>query len=248
MAQKVLIISDNENIVSAFAATINRQDLSPEWTFSFACHFNNTTMIGMNIDGNTIFPINMKAGYQDVIDNYDLVISAHCKQIFPAPLVESRRCINIHPGYNPFNRGWYPQVFSILNGKTLGATIHEMDAQLDHGKIIAREKVEVYASDTSYSAYMRVQELECRLIQEHLMSILTCDYEAFEPEEEGNINSKQDFSNLQEIDLTEMVTFQQAIDRLRALTHPPYKNAYFIDPKTGEKILMSVQLEQQGEE
>src|SRR5690349_163732 len=66
----------------------------------------------------------------------DVVISLHSKQIFPPGLVSGARCVNVHPGLNPFNRGWTPHVFSLVNGLPAGATIHEIDAEIDHGAII----------------------------------------------------------------------------------------------------------------
>ena len=73
----------------------------------------------------------------NLISTCDLVISAHCKKIFPASLIDSIRCVNIHPGYNPVNKGWFPQVFSILNGQIAGATIHIMTSEVDSGPIIS---------------------------------------------------------------------------------------------------------------
>ncbi len=85
-------------------------------------------------------PICLKECDNSFFDKYILFISLHCKQIFPQRLTDNYRCINIHPGYNPYNRGWFPQVFSILNKNTAGVTIHEIDQELDHGPIIYQEK------------------------------------------------------------------------------------------------------------
>jgi hypothetical protein len=48
----------------------------------------------------------------DLCRSYDVIISWHCRQIFPKELIERVRCINIHPGFNPYNRGYFPHVFS----------------------------------------------------------------------------------------------------------------------------------------
>ncbi|HSX23592.1 MAG TPA: dTDP-4-amino-4,6-dideoxyglucose formyltransferase [Candidatus Saccharimonadales bacterium] len=242
----VLVVSDNETIVQRFIELLDDQpELIKGRTFRFACYPKHDSLRGKKISGYTIEPLDIKQDYQELIDRHDLVISAHCKQIFPEALVSSIKCVNIHPGYNPYNRGWYPQVFSILNGKPLGATIHEIDAKLDHGKIIDRELVELKTSDTSLTAYTRVQAKELELLKRNLARILTGDYQTLEPEEEGNINFKKDFEALRELDLAEEITFQHAIDRLRALSHPPFKNAYFIDTATGKRIWLRVELEEE---
>ena len=95
---------------------------------------------------------------RSVIEKYDLVISIHCKQMFPKHLIESVRCINVHPGFNPYNRGWYPQVFSIIDGSASGVTIHEIDELIDHGKIIVQKKIELTEWDTSGSAYKKIMK------------------------------------------------------------------------------------------
>ncbi len=241
--KRILVVSDNESILSEFIKIIQSDDsLSAGRIFDFACHPNNKLLTQKEILGYTIQPLNLKDSLEAVVERYDLIISAHCKQLFPKQLVESRRCINIHPGYNPYNRGWYPQVFSIINGLPLGATIHEIDAELDHGAIIDQEQLELHAWDTSLTAYNRVQQLEILLLKKSLPHILNDTYETREPTEEGNLNLKKDFEDLLEIKPEELVTFQQAIDTMRALSHPPFKNAYFYDSKTGTKVWLNLSL------
>lgn len=242
----ILVVSDNEPILRELATFISCDpDLTQGRFFDYACHPNNHELDGKTIAGNTIVALDIKKHYQSVIDKYDLVISAHCKQIFPTELVEACNCINIHPGYNPYNRGWYPQVFSILNSEPLGATIHEIDAEIDHGKIIDHELVPLNKSDTSLTAYNRVRQAEFRLIRKNLKNIVSGSYTAFVPDSEGNVNLKKDFSNLLELPLDKKMTLGKTIDLLRALTHPPYKNAYFINPESGKKIWVSINLEEE---
>jgi methionyl-tRNA formyltransferase len=248
--KRVLIVSDNEFLLTAFTQLLEeRPELTADRTFNFVCGPKHTAMAGKRFGKFEIRPLDMKAEYESVLAGYDLVISAHSKQIFPSPLVNGVKCINVHPGYNPFNRGWYPQVFSILNGLPLGVTIHEIDEQLDHGRIIVREKVEVYPWDTSLTAYQRVQQLEVVLLKRYLPDILEGTYKSSPPEKEGNMNLKKDFDALRQIDLDEKVTFQDAINRLRALSHPPFQNGYFIDPVSKKRVWIRVELEKdEGED
>lgn len=240
--RRILIVSDNETILTAITDILREQNLEQKREYTFVCSPQSKALINKEVGGYTIKAMDMRKEAVLGADQYDLVISAHCKQLFPPQLVNDVQCINIHPGYNPHNRGWYPQVFSILNKLPLGATIHEIDEELDHGKIIAQEQVPVYAWDTSYTAYERVQALEVKLLQDHLANILNDQYTTRKPTEEGNLNLKQDFKDLQEIGLDEEITYQEAIDRLRALSHPPYRNAYFIDPATKKKIWLRIEL------
>lgn len=186
--------------------------------------------------------LNVKEKAAEIAANYQLVISIHCKQLFPSALVKAVRCVNVHPGFNPFNRGWYPQVFSIINGLKAGVTIHEMDEQLDHGPIIVQKEYTIEPWDTSGSAYAKIMALERELVLEHFVNIRDRKYTATKPASEGNLNLKREFENLRQIDLEECGTFGQFLNRLRALTHEPFNNAYFID-ESGRKVFVRVTLQ-----
>lgn len=240
--KNVLVITDNTYIFDTFEEIILKYDLSTSINFSYACSKVSFSNFENRSSGTKFSIINVKKQVDYILQNFDLVISAHCKQIFPKELVNGVKCINIHPGYNPYNRGWYPQVFSILNNTILGATIHEIDEYLDHGGIIAQKEVIVTAFDTSLSAYQKVMEAEKELLDQHIMVIIQNKYCTTTPDIEGNINLKADFEKLCHIDLDEYMTMQQALDKLRALTHGNFRNAYFIDNKTGKKVFVNITL------
>ena len=124
----------------------------------------------------------------------------------------------------------------------IGVTIHEIDDKLDHGPIIARELVEKYDYDTSESLYNRILAKEIDLLNRYLLVILKNNYSTITPENEGNIYFKKDFNNLLEINLDENYRAGDLINKLRALTHGNYNNAYFLDSKTGEKIFVGINL------
>lgn len=242
--KNILIISDNFFLCKEFIAIFKKK-------------FKETISVNLAISPSSIYDdfkdianselriFNMKNTnhIKMIISKYDLVFSIHCKQLFPKELVESLKCINIHPGYNPENRGWYPQVFSIIHKNILGATIHEMDEFLDNGNIIDREIVSQKSYDTSGELYNRVLQKELELIERNLEAILTNTYKVMVPEGEGKMYLKKDFRDLCKLDLNEQITMGEAINRLRALTHFQYKNAYYIDEIEGKKVYVSVHME-----
>lgn len=231
MFNKILIITDNQKVYKYLKE--KRLKLQEMALFSFSC----TNMI----HDEHIFPVDVKKESDIIIRNYDMVISWHCKQIFPPILIDNILCINIHPGLNPYNRGWYPQVFSIINKKPCGATIHIMDNEIDHGPIIAQRKIEIEDYDTSETAYNRILQAEFELFEEHIVSLINGNYSIYKPCNEGNVNTKKDFANLCKLDLSEVMTLGDSIDLLRALSFEKYNNAYFIDSK-GRKVFISLKL------
>jgi len=241
----VLVVIDNivqyEKIKNIFEGC-NEDDLDVDF-----CHSPIKSHIWEHPDfrcGN--FIIDVKKDLKSIIDKYDLVISVHCYQFFPKELVKNIRCINIHPGYNPINRGWYPQVFSIIHNLPIGATIHEMDEKLDNGPIIARKFVEKYVWDTSFTLYNRVLDAEIELLLSNFADIINGDYKKIVPEGDGNMFGKADFYHLCELDMNKNGSFMEFYDLLRALSHGDYKNAFFVDEK-GEKIFLNLSIEKSGD-
>ena len=238
-AKNILVVSDNFDLVKLMQETVDKyeyNDIYFDFRYS-SVNKNPQALIALGMK-----QINVKQEVEQIIQSYQLVISAHCKQIFPAKLVNDTTCINIHPGLNPFNRGLYPQVFSIVNGLPIGVTIHLMNEEIDSGDIIISEPVAIYDTDTSLDVYNRIQDLEKRLIAEHLQSLVRGNYQTQKMAEEGNYNSIDDFKGLCQLNLDHQGTLKEHINLLRALTHGEFLNAYFFD-KNGKKVYVRIILE-----
>ena len=188
------------------------------------------------------FSIDVNKELEFIKSSFTAVLSVHCFQFFPPELVRSVKCFNLHPGYNPINRGWYPQVFAIIYGLHSGATLHEIDEKLDNGSIIERRKENVFLNDTSLDVYQRVLQIELELFEKHIISIINGEYEVFKPENCGNFFTKKDFNKLLQIDLNETGRFMDFYNRLRALSHGEFKNAFIIDPETNKKYFLKIEI------
>lgn len=240
---KVLIISDNadlsEYILNIYKSSVNSVQIKLDLCYS-ANNRQPSAMIKIGAN-----PIDVKNAdeVERIIKSYNLVISLHCKQIFPKKLVESITCLNFHPGLNPYNRGWYPQVFSIINQLPAGATLHHMDAEIDHGAIIDQIEVPVGPADTSLDIYNRVISAEKQLIDRQFSAILNRDYVVKKPSIEGNYNSIDDFKSICHLDLNNVATLKSHLNLLRALTHGNFKNAFFED-EYGKKFFVRITIEE----
>lgn len=78
------------------------------------------------------------------VKKYDLIISFGYKKIIPNSIIENLKkpIINLHIGYLPFNRGYYPNLWSFLENTPSGVTIHEIDKGIDTGDIIFQKKID----------------------------------------------------------------------------------------------------------
>lgn len=230
----IAIISDNYDLASYMIEIIRENNTQFKLYYS-SVNTNPNDMIALNAE-----KINLKIDSNiDFLMKNDIVFSLHCKQIFPKKLTDNVCCINIHPGFNPFNRGWYPQAFSVVNKLPVGATIHLMNEKIDDGNIIDQEEVEIKCTDTSLEVYRKIIELEKFLIRKNLKNILNKTFTSFKPEFSGNYNSIKDYEKMCKLDLNHVGTLQEHIDLLRALTHGNFNNAYFLD-KFGEKNYVKI--------
>jgi len=241
--KKFLVLSDNEVMVRSVEDILNNINHEPNTTFEFGCSPNSSIM-GIEVNGTPLQVVDVKTGSDEILESgYSFILSAHSKQIFPKELVEGVTCINIHPGLNPYNRGMFPHVFSLINGLPAGATLHIMDQEIDHGDIIDQEEVVVHKSDTSETLYSRVLDAEKLILKRTMGKLILGNYTLIKPNKEGNVNRMKDFENIREIDLDTKGTFEEHIDLLRALSHGDRRNAFFVDPSTGKRVWVKIVLE-----
>ncbi|MFA6437294.1 MAG: methionyl-tRNA formyltransferase [Candidatus Paceibacterota bacterium] len=81
----------------------------------------------------------------------DLIIVADTNFILPKEVLDLPKhgCLNIHPSLLPQYRGPSPIQSVIFWGKTeTGVTIIKMDERIDHGPIVAKQKVSVIEGET----------------------------------------------------------------------------------------------------
>jgi methionyl-tRNA formyltransferase len=91
----------------------------------------------------------------------DFIISYNYRFIIKENILKlvNRRIINLHISYLPWNRGAYPNVWSILDGTPKGVTIHYIDEQIDTGDIIVQEKCEFdLEKETLRSSYEKLHQ------------------------------------------------------------------------------------------
>lgn len=244
-AGKLLVISENQELCLFLKGELEKNLFEHPLEVDFcytSFNQNPQQMIEMGAER-----INVKdeRTINRIISEYDLVFSLHCKQIFPNKLVENVCCINFHPGLNPYNRGWYPQAFSIINGLPVGATIHVMDTEVDHGEIIAQKRVGIEVSDTSLEVYRKIIEAEKELISKNVFHIIQGIFNTKMPEHDGNYNGVNDYKALCKLNLNSVASFEEHLNILRATTHGEFKNAYFIDDN-GNKYFVRIVIESES--
>jgi methionyl-tRNA formyltransferase len=93
-------------------------------------------------------------------------LSVHYQRIVPDAMLEGYEGLwNLHPGFLPWGRGFYPVFWALWEGSPAGATLHEITSQLDAGPIVEQLEVPVLAQDTGGSLHARVQAAERALFE-----------------------------------------------------------------------------------
>jgi methionyl-tRNA formyltransferase len=179
----------------------------------------------------------------------ELLVSVGFDHLVPPEILDvpSEGAINLHPSYLPHNRGKSPNVWPLVEGTPAGVTLHYMDAEFDTGDIIAQKQVEATFSDTGKTLHQRLEDAQFELFTDHWPEIESGDIE-HTPQDDtaGAYHSTADFIELCELDPEETVSVKTLLDRLRALTFPPFDNAYLdID---GERYYIDVEIRKAADE
>ena len=160
----------------------------------------------------------------------EAVVSVLFGYIFRAPFLESfpRGGINLHPSLLPYNRGQYPNVWSIIDGTPSGVTLHHIDPGIDTGDIIAQREVTACPWDTGETLYRKLEQAGIELLRESWIPFR--EGRALRRTQVvgmGTSHRTMDVAKVDEIDLNGTYTGRALIDILRARTFPPYRGAYF---------------------
>lgn len=171
---------------------------------------------------------------------FDYILKPECIEAFPSGVV------NLHPAYLPYNRGQYPNVWSIVEGTPAGVTLHYIDAGIDTGDVIVQRRVPVEAHDTGKTLYRKLERACVRLFKETWPKLRAGRAERIpQNKAAGTCHRTRDVERIDEIDLDRLYTARELIDILRARTFPPYAGTYF--RADGGKIHLRLQLTREAE-
>jgi phosphoribosylglycinamide formyltransferase-1 len=96
----------------------------------------------------------------------ELVVLAGFMRVLHEPMLKAfpRRIINIHPSLLPKFPGLEAWKQALVAGETVtGCTVHYVDEQIDHGRILGQKEVAILPNDTAESLHARIQVLEHEL-------------------------------------------------------------------------------------
>lgn len=106
----------------------------------------------------------------------DLIVVVAFGQIIPQAILDipPKGCVNVHPSLLPRHRGASPLQETILQGDAETAvTIMLMDYKMDHGPILAQEKIQLTNTETSEALFSKTIAVGVPLLVSTLNNWLT---------------------------------------------------------------------------
>lgn len=166
------------------------------------------------------------------------------KRDFVALLAQG--CLNLHPAYLPYNRGAYPNVWSIVDGTPAGVTLHYIDEGVDTGDIVWQKGVPVSPIDTGESLYHKLEAAGLQLLREAWPAIQSGHVgRAPQRGEEATFHTVADVAEIDEIHLGQSYQAEHLLRILRARTFPPHAGAFF--RREGRKVYIRIRFEEEGD-
>lgn len=99
----------------------------------------------------------------------DLVLSAGFMKVLGPAVLAAHRVVNTHPALLPSFPGAHAVRDALAHGvKVSGCTLHEVDAGVDTGPILAQRAVAVRPDDTEESLHERIKVVERQMLVELL--------------------------------------------------------------------------------
>lgn len=173
----------------------------------------------------------------------DIGVSAYFGHILKPPVLGllPRGCVNLHPALLPYNRGAYPNVWSIIDRTPAGATLHWIDPGVDTGDIIAQREIPVEATDTGETLHRKLERLSVDVFKDNWPSVVAGTApRTRQLAGTGTGHRVRDVRQVDEIDLDKSYLARDLLDILRARTFPPHRGAHF---RIGDrKIFVEVKL------
>jgi len=155
-------------------------------------------------------------------------------------------CINLHPAYLPYNRGTYPNVWSIVDQTPAGVTLHYVDDGIDTGDIIRQKKVPVLCTDTGETLYHKLEAAGVQLLRESWPDIRAGRIQRTpQVRESGTTHKTGDVARIDEIQLTGCYRAEDLLNILRARTFPPHPGAFI--RSEGRKVHIRIQFEEEND-
>lgn len=163
-----------------------------------------------------------------------IFLSLEFDRIINPDLFKTKHLFNIHFSLLPAYKGMYTSALPILHDKDkTGVTLHEIDAGIDTGNIIAQKEIIIENTDTAGSLYTKYIKTGTELVIRKMTYLVHNDYTCYKQPYKGSTyygKKSIDYSNLK---INYRQTAEQVIRELRAFSFREYQLPKFQNEQIG---------------
>lgn len=176
--------------------------------------------------------------------NVDFGILAWWPKIIRQELISVAKqgFVNTHPSLLPHNRGKHYNFWAIVERAPFGVTLHKVTEEVDAGDIIAQKAIAYDWTDTGGTLYVKAQEAMVALFVEAYPAIRRGDVVAIRQQLcEGSFHRASELDAASRIDLDELYSARDLLNRLRARTFSGYPACWFEDDGARYEVRLDIE-------
>lgn len=171
-----------------------------------------------------------------------LGVAAGWRSIIRQPLLglPTRGFVNLHPGLLPQSRGKNPNFWALAEGKPYGVTLHQVDAGIDTGPILAEQRIPYDWTDTGESLFRKAIDAMVDLFRKAYPALRRNALAPVMQGPGGSTRYRRDLDPASHIDLDRSYTARQLLNLLRARSFAPHPGCSFEDDGESFEVRVTI--------
>lgn len=153
-----------------------------------------------------------------------IFLSLEFDKIVKPNLFKSKSLFNIHFSLLPAYKGMYTSALPILHNKSkTGVTLHEIDAGIDTGNIIAQKEIAIDNSDTARDLYTKYIKMGTELVIKNITNLVENNYSSYKQSHEQSTYYGKKSIDYSTFKINYRQTAEQVLRELRAFSFREYQ-------------------------
>lgn len=153
-----------------------------------------------------------------------IFLSLEFDKIVKPNLFKTKSLFNIHFSLLPAYKGMYTSALPILHNKyKTGVTLHEIDAGIDTGNIIAQKEITIESTDTARDLYTKYIKKGTELVIENITSLVENKYSSRKQSYEQSTYYGKNSIDYSILKINYRQTAEQVLRELRAFSFREYQ-------------------------
>ncbi len=153
-----------------------------------------------------------------------------------------RGIINLHNSLLPMYKGSGGNFWPIVENRPAGVSLHYIEPKVDSGGLIAQAPVEYSIYDTGGSLYKKQVSAMINMFCEYWPQIRNGPVPTKPQEGPSSFHFHHEFQKMCKLNLHQNMSLFDFINLLRAFKFENKRNAYFVDPDSGDKVFVDIEL------